>query len=129
MEIGKELHGFERVIELRSLVMYAGASDDFNPLHYDFEFAKKSGLDKPVAHGMYNAALMTKVITDVFHPSSVKRVEFRFKSPVPLGERIRYGGKVVSKEERSGRTILKIELWAKKSSGEEAVSGFAEVEI
>ena len=39
-------------VTTRQIVMYAGASGDFNPIHYDQSFAESAGLGGVIAHGM-----------------------------------------------------------------------------
>jgi acyl dehydratase len=47
-------------VNLKQLVMYAGASGDFNEIHYNFDAAKKAGFSRPIVHGMLSFALCIK---------------------------------------------------------------------
>lgn len=79
-------------IGLKQLVMYAGASGDFNPIHYDFEVARNSGFQKPIVHGMLSMALcIGQVISEHnIAPGKIKKVKARFKNPVMMEEGISF---------------------------------------
>ncbi|MCS7003587.1 MAG: MaoC/PaaZ C-terminal domain-containing protein, partial [Dehalococcoidia bacterium] len=50
-------------ITTRQLVMYAGASGDFYEVHYDKDFAKASGLDNVIVHGLLKTAFLGQLVT------------------------------------------------------------------
>ena len=65
------------------LVRYAGASTDFNPIHYSERFAAAVGLPGVIAHGMLTMASALRVVTDwVGDPSRVRSYFVRFTKPV-----------------------------------------------
>lgn len=78
----------ERVLDpvtLADTVRYAGASGDFNPLHYDPELARRLGFPTAIAHGMLLAGLMATAVTELFGPASVRRFATRFRSTLEVG--------------------------------------------
>ena len=54
---GDALPEVAETIERLDLVRYAGASGDFNPIHWNDEVAKAVGLPGVIAHGMYSMAV------------------------------------------------------------------------
>ncbi|MGE0006287.1 MAG: MaoC family dehydratase [Parvibaculaceae bacterium] len=68
------------------LVVYAGASGDFNPLHHDPRRAAEAGLPDVMAHGMLSAGLMASALTKWFGAGSVAGYAVRFRSPVWPGD-------------------------------------------
>jgi acyl dehydratase len=67
--------------------MYAGASGDFNRIHYDRPFAVQAGLGGVIAHGMLTMAFATSCVTRAFPPPSlITNVDARFVSPVRVGD-------------------------------------------
>lgn len=67
------------------LVRYAGASGDFNPIHWSERFATKVGLPGVIAHGMYTMALVGRAVTDwAGAPDAVVDFGVRFSRPVPV---------------------------------------------
>jgi acyl dehydratase len=66
-----------------TLVRYAGASDDFNPIHFSEHYAAKVGLPGVIAHGMLTMASALRVVTDwVGDPAKVTSSFVRFARPV-----------------------------------------------
>ncbi|SCE92140.1 Acyl dehydratase [Micromonospora coriariae] len=65
------------------LVRYAGASGDFNPIHWSDRFATKVGLPGVIAHGMFTMALVGRAITEwAGTPDAVVDYGVRFTRPV-----------------------------------------------
>jgi acyl dehydratase len=65
------------------LVRYAGASGDFNPIHWNERFATSVGLPNVIAHGMYTMALAARVVTDwAGDPGALVEYGVRFTRPV-----------------------------------------------
>lgn len=94
-------------IGLKQLVMYAGASGDLNPIHYDFEIAKNSGFPKPIVHGMLSAALCVgQAISKLkVEPTKIKKVKAKFIKPVIMDENIDF--KISSNESNVKLYLLK----------------------
>lgn len=65
------------------LVRYAGASGDFNPIHWSDRFATKVGLPGVIAHGMFTMALVGRAVTEwAGAPDAVVDYGVRFTRPV-----------------------------------------------
>jgi acyl dehydratase len=83
IEVGTELPSQAFPIGRSDLVRYAGASGDFNPIHWNERFAKSVGLADVIAHGMYTMALAIRVVTDwTGDPAAVLEYSVRFTRPV-----------------------------------------------
>lgn len=66
-----------------SLVRYAGASGDFNAIHYSDEVAKQVGLDGVLAHGMLTMGAAIQPVIDFFgDPGRILDYQVRFTRPV-----------------------------------------------
>ena len=82
-DVGTVLPGQSFPISRADLVRYAGASGDFNPIHWSERFATSVGLPNVIAHGMYTMALVARVVTDwTGDPGSVVEYSVRFTRPV-----------------------------------------------
>jgi acyl dehydratase len=67
------------------LVRYAGASGDFNPIHFSDHFATAVGLPGVVAHGLLTMGTALRVVTDwAGDPARVRSYAARFTRPVPV---------------------------------------------
>lgn len=66
-----------------SLVRYAGASGDFNPIHYRDDVARKVGLPGVLAHGMLTMGLAVQPVVDwAVDPGRILDYQTRFTRPV-----------------------------------------------
>ncbi|GAA0549105.1 MaoC family dehydratase [Actinomadura livida] len=83
VEVGTEIPAQTYAVDRANLVMYAGASGDFNPIHWRESVAKAVGLPDVIAHGMYTMAQGGRFVTDwAGDPAAVVDYGVRFSSPV-----------------------------------------------
>jgi acyl dehydratase len=83
LEVGQVIGSKEFLLTRDSLVRYAGASGDFNPIHYRDDFAKSVGLDGVLAHGMLTMGVAVQVAADwVGDAGKVIDYGVRFTKPV-----------------------------------------------
>ena len=69
-----------------SLVRYAGASGDFNPIHYRDDVARSVGLPGVLAHGMLTMGIAAQSVVDwIGDPGKVLDYQVRFTRPVLVG--------------------------------------------
>ncbi|AZM60607.1 MULTISPECIES: MaoC family dehydratase [unclassified Streptomyces] len=103
VEVGTELPAQTFPVTRATLVRYAGASGDFNPIHWNEKFAKEVGLPDVIAHGMFTMAEAIRVVTDwVGDPGAVVEYGVRFTRPVVVpnddrGATVEVSGKVAAK--------------------------------
>jgi acyl dehydratase len=113
VEVGTELPAQQFRVERQTLVQYAGASGDFNPIHWNDRVAVEVGLPDVIAHGMLTMAEAIRVVTDwVGDPGAVVEYAVRFTRPVvvpePGGTVLQVSGRVTAKHEE----LLDIDLKA-----------------
>jgi acyl dehydratase len=99
VSVGMQLPAQDFAIVRGDLVRYAGASRDFNPIHWNERFAKSVGLPDVIAHGMFTMASAIRVVTDwAGDPGAVIEYSVRFTRPVvvpdPDGTTLHVEGKV-----------------------------------
>ena len=83
VEVGTELPEQVHRVTRADLVRYAGASGDFNVIHWNERVAKSVGLPNVIAHGMLTMATAGRVVTDwVGDPGAVLEYGVRFSRPV-----------------------------------------------
>jgi acyl dehydratase len=83
VEVGQEIPERTYPVRRLDLVKYAGASGDFNPIHWDEKFAKSVGLPDVIAHGMFTMAEGGRFVTDwAGDPGAVIDYGVRFSSMV-----------------------------------------------
>ncbi len=83
LELGSSLPPLTVRFTRERLVRYAGASTDFNPIHYSDHFAAKMALPGVIAHGMLTMGTALRVVTDwLGDQGTVKSYFVRFTKPV-----------------------------------------------
>ena len=126
VDVGTELPAQTFPLQRVNLVMYAGASGDFNVIHWNQRVATSVGLPDVIAHGMLTMAEAGRVLTDwVGDPGAVLSYGVRFTRPVPVpddgtGALLEVSGRVT--EKLDGRRV-RVELTAR--SGGDKVLGQA----
>ena len=84
-EVGTQLPPLTLVFTRADLVRYAGASGDFNPIHWSDRSAARLNLESVIAHGMLTMGRALRVVTDwVGDPERVVAYGVRFAKPVPV---------------------------------------------
>jgi acyl dehydratase len=85
VSIGDELPPLSLRITRADLVRYAGASLDFNPIHWNERVATDVGLPGVIAHGMLTMGLAGRIVTEwTGDPGAVVEFGVRFGRPVPV---------------------------------------------
>ncbi|MER5419814.1 MaoC family dehydratase [Streptosporangium roseum] len=83
VETGQQIPPADYPVRRVNLVMYAGASGDFNPIHWNERFAKTVGLPDVIAHGMFTMAQGGRFVTDwAGDPGAIVDYGVRFSSMV-----------------------------------------------
>lgn len=82
---GQTFGPVERHVDRATLVCYAGASTDFNPIHWDDAAARRAGMDGVIAHGMWTmGAALAVATTWIGDPRRIRSQRARFTRPVPV---------------------------------------------
>ena len=111
VEVGTELPGQSFPVTRETLVRYAGASGDFNPIHWNERFATEVGLPDVIAHGMFTMAEAARVVTDwTGDPGALREYGVRFTKPVVVpddgeGAVIEVAAKVAAKLDDEACTV------------------------
>lgn len=83
LSIGQEIGSATIEATRQDLVRYAGASGDFNPIHWNSDFAQGVGLPGVIAHGMFTMGAAVQLVTDwTGDPAAVVDYQTRFTKPV-----------------------------------------------
>jgi acyl dehydratase len=125
--VGAELPQLSQPSSLVTSVMYAGASTDYNPLHYDQDFAGQvSPTGAPIAHGMYSMGLVSRMLTAAAGgPEHLVDLQVRFSKPWPLGTTATFTGTVSAVEDG----IATVDVKGMSENGERILSGVGHVRI
>ncbi len=100
---GDEAPERTHVLNRTDLVMYAGASGDYNPMHHDEVKAQAAGQPSVFGHGMFSMGLLGSAITDYVGIGNVRRFQVRFAKQTWPDEELRTRIVVTGKQDRRRR--------------------------
>ena len=135
VEIGTEITPLPKVATARMLVKFAGASGDFNPLHYEDTFADAQGVGKPIVHGQLKRAWLVQLITDwIGERGNIRNFSCQFrgmdyprlmKTTVEPheGETWWCKGTVAKKHAEGDEHFVECDIWVENGKGERTTPG------
>ncbi len=109
----------------QQLVDYASASGDYNKLHYDEAFAKKAGLEGPIAHGMLVMAMVGSFIMDWAKGGVLKDFKIRFSGMTKENDTLTFKGKIAKKYTENGQNLVEIEVLSETQDNRITTQGSA----
>lgn len=131
-----------KIATTQTLVKWAGASGDFNPLHYDETFARSLGIEstaRPIVHGALKRQWLIHLVTNwMGEEGELTRFSCRYRSvdsPRSMktvggpeeGETWWCRGKITKKYFLDGKHYIDCEVWVENGKGEITTSGKATV--
>ncbi len=104
VQVGDTAPAIDHELTRTDLVMYAGASGDFNPMHHDEVAAQAAGLPSVFGHGMFSAGLLATAITNYVGIGNLASYRMRFTKQTWPGEVL--STNVAVTEKRPGNEIV-----------------------
>lgn len=127
---GDELPELRRRLRTVDLVAYAGATWDWHRLHYDLDFIRGAGLDRPVVDGqMLGALLAEQVRVGLGLATQVRRMSFRFSTMVFADDEVVVTGRVTAVEPSPDGTRVTVEQHVEAPGGMAIRAATTEVEV
>ena len=112
------------------IVMYAGASGDYNPLHSDEVYTTEvAGYPSIFAHGMLTMGMTGKMLTNWVGDGRLTKFGVRFTRQVWPGDTVTAKATVEAIREENGGKLVDLALSTVNQNGEEVVSGNATARI
>lgn len=85
--VGTQLFSVTTTVERASMVRYAGASGDFNPIHWNERFAREVGLPNVIVHGMLTMGIAASALEEYLDdPGRILDYGVRFTRPIPVAD-------------------------------------------
>ncbi len=114
------------VITREQIVRYAGASGDYNPIHYDDERARSFGLPGVIVHGMLNMGVIARIIkSHAPRQAHFERYGVRFRKMVQPGQKVVVSGTVQSVHREHGQTRVAMDVLMALEGETSAITGQA----
>jgi acyl dehydratase len=110
------------------IVMYAGASGDYNPLHTDEVYATKvAGYPSVIAHGQLTMGLTARIVTGWLDDAVLTAFGARFSRQVWPGDTLTGTATVTAVGAADGRPTAELELVTTNQDGQTVITGYARV--
>lgn len=128
---GIDLPAIEKLITQENINQYAKVSQDFNPIHIDEEFARKTPLGGTIAHGMLVLAYVSQMMTAAFGQSWLTggKLSVRFKAPARPGDTINVTEKIRKIDKSDEQTIINCDVLCNNQKDEAVIIGETQVRI
>lgn len=139
VEVDSKVTPLPKVGTTQMLVKWAGASGDFNPLHYEYDFAVSQGVGKPIIHGALKRQWLVHLMTDWIGEQGTlrkfscqyRRVDYprlmKSMTECHEGEIWWCKGKVTRKYVERGEHCVDCDIWVENGQGEITTPGSATV--
>ena len=122
---GMSLPEIKKDIIQENINLYAEASQDFNPIHIDQAFAKKTPLGGTIAHGMLLLAYLSQMMTVAFGRDWLEegRLSVRFKGAARPGDTVTVSGNIARIDREGEQTTVSCTVLCQNQQGEPVVTG------
>ena len=128
---GMNLPEFRKFVTQENINLYAEASRDFNPIHIDEDFARKTPLGGTIAHGMLILAYVSEMMTVAFGRNWLAggKLNVRFKTPARPDDTITVSGRIARVERNEGQTSIRCDVLCQNQSGDSVITGETSMRI
>ncbi len=139
IQVGAAITPLPKVATTQMLVKWAGASGDFNPLHYEDTFAGSQGVGKPIVTGQLKRGWLVQLVTDwMGDEGSLKKFSCQFRgmdyprlmasmNDPKEGETLWCKGTVTKKYVQQDEHRVDCDIWVENAKGEKNTIGNATV--
>jgi len=130
IEVGMTLPTLTKQPTKQQLVMYAGASGDFYPIHYDLEFARSVGLDEVILHGALKSAFLGQLVLEwMGEAGKLKKLSVQYRKMDPADKPMYCKGVVSRKYVEMKEHLVECQIWAENGDGEKTTPGSALIDL
>lgn len=141
VKVGDEVTPLTHIFTSATLVKFAGGGGDFNPLHYEMQFAQANVQPRPIVHGQFKRAVLVHLVTDwIGDQGRIKKFACQFRGvDLPRlmktmgepqdGETWTAKGKVTGKRVEGGEHLVDCEIGLQNSQGQVNTPGTAIVSL
>jgi acyl dehydratase len=125
---GEEYESPGRTVTETDIVIFAGLSGDYNVLHTDAEFMKRSIFGERIAHGLLGLAMQAGLFTratQAYATLAFVGLRWKFKGPIKIGDTIKLHAKVIAKKEtaKPDRGLITLQRMVLNQRGEVVQEG------
>ena len=112
------------------LVMWAAGSGDYYQIHYDKDFAQRTGLPDRIVHGALKHALLGRMLHEWVAPrGQVVRLACQYRGMDMVDKDVVCKGAITGKRSENGRNLVEVEVWTEDPEGNQTTPGTAVVAL
>ena len=129
LSVGDSIPSLQKEITQEVINRWAEVSTDFNPLHVDPEFAKKTRFGGTIAHGHIALSFLCEMMHRWLGSgwiSGGSLAGIKFIAPIRPGYTISIGGTITEKRVEEGKNIVQADIFVENQDGEKCVVGSAQ---
>ena len=128
VNVGDEIPKLVKNCTTQQLVMWAAGSGDMYPIHYDRDFAVGNGLPGVIVHGALKNAFLGQLLHDwIGENGQIKKYNCQYRGMDVPGQDIICRGVITNKTQEDGKSLVDLDIWTEKTSGEKTSPGKATV--
>ena len=130
ISVGDALPELRKVPDRIQLVKYAAGSGDFNPLHYDPDFAQAREIGDNIVHGRLKYAALGELVSNwLAHGGRIRRIACQYRGMDLRAAPFTCKGTVTGKRAEVGERVVDLDIWTETESGEKTTPGTAVVTL
>jgi len=135
IDVGTEVTNIPKIASTQKLVMWAGASGDFNPLHYQESFAQTRGMENILVHGRLKAQWLVHLVENwIGEEGEIKKISCQFRGqdyPRKMKSEVAYEdgetwmckGIVTQKHVQDNEHLVDCDIWVENGKEEKTTLG------
>ena len=122
---GQELVQLKKTMTQEKINTYISSAEDYNPIHVDPEFAKKTPFKSTIAPGYQFIAYISELMTRDFGEKWITggMMDVRLLRAVLPGDELTIGGKVTEKRTEENGIVVGCNVWIKNHRDEDVIVG------
>ncbi len=127
---GQEIPKLVQGCDSQRLVLWAAGSGDYYQIHYDKDFAQRTGLPDRITHGALKHALLGRLLDEwAGDGGRVRRVACSYRGMDMIDKDVTCRGVVTGKRQENGSNVVDLEVWTEDPGGKKTTPGTAVVEL
>jgi len=127
---GQEVTALTQHCDSQRLVYWAAGSGDFYQIHYDKDFAQRTGLPDRIVHGALKHALLGRMLHEwAGDEGRVRRVACQYRGMDMVDRDVTCMGVVSGKRSEGGENLVDVEVWTEDPDGQKTTPGSATVAL
>ncbi|MEP7243439.1 MAG: MaoC/PaaZ C-terminal domain-containing protein [Gammaproteobacteria bacterium] len=130
LQVGDQLPPLRHSTDILESAIFSDWSGNHHRIHWDHEYARSEGLSHAIVNSGVLVAWVEQDVQKTYGGvAGLKKLDFRFQHPVPIGAAVCFGGEVKGASHERGILTLQIAIWIRGLEDSVHLTGNAVVEL